>query len=387
MIKNFEEIFQYKLIYIFAIDDSAHKGLLKIGDTTVKTVAHKKNLLPNCEILNQAAHKRIAQFTNTAGIAYELKYTELAGDFRDYDVHRVLLNSNIKKISPNDSTGREWFEISLDKAVAAIRAVKQNKKILSAVGKKIFIPIIFRPEQEQAISLTVEKFRTDKNFLWNAKMRFGKTLCALEVVKRMNFSKTIIITHRPVVKKGWLEDFQKIFGDNKNYSCDSKNIESLIESGNNFVYFASIQDLRGSEIVGGKFAKNEKIFATDWDFVIVDEAHEGTQTILGDTVIKNIVKDNSKFLALSGTPFNILRDYEENIFTWDYTMEQRAKTEWNKNNFGDSNPYLQLPAMKIFLVFDFVMCYNRQLKLVITYNLIGEINSWTLQICSPRADT
>ena len=107
MRKNFEEIFQYKLIYIFAIDDSAHKGLLKIGDTTIKTNAQRKFLLPNCKILNQAANKRISQFTNTAGIAYELKYTELAGDFRDYDVHRVLLNSNIKKIAPNDSTGRE----------------------------------------------------------------------------------------------------------------------------------------------------------------------------------------------------------------------------------------------------------------------------------------
>lgn len=348
----FEEIFQYKLIYIFAINDDAHKGLLKIGDTTVKTSAAKKNLLPNCKILNLAARKRIAQFTNTAGIAGNLLYTELAGNFRDYDVHRVLLNSNVKKISPNDSTGREWFEISLDKAVAAIRAVKENRDNLSGMtAEKIFVPVIFRPEQEIAINMTVEKFQTENNFLWNAKMRFGKTLCALEVVRRMNFSKTIIITHRPVVNKSWFDDFNKIFGNNKNFRYGEKNnnpIEKLLNGNENFVYFASIQDLRGSEIVGGKFTKNENIFATDWDFVIVDEAHEGTQTILGDKVIENLVKENTKILALSGTPFNILRDYNENVFTWDYTMEQRAKFDWDKNNFGDSNPYDKLPAMKIF---------------------------------------
>ena len=108
-----------------------------------------------------------------------------------------------------------------------------------------------------------------------------------------------------------------------------------------------MQDLRGSEIVNGKFNKNSEIFNTNWDFVIVDEAHEGTKTALGDSVIKNLVKENSKFLALSGTPFNIIEEYEDSVFTWNYIDEQRAKENWYKNNL-DSNPYEDLPQMKIY---------------------------------------
>ncbi|MDD3370099.1 MAG: hypothetical protein PHP50_14655 [Lachnospiraceae bacterium] len=110
--------------------------------------------------------------------------------------------------------------------------------------------------------------------------------------------------------------------------------------------------MRGSSTVGGKFDKNDIIFATDWDCVVVDEAHEGTTTSLGEDVIKNIVKENNgyetKFLALSGTPFNILSEYEDNIYTWDYVMEQQNKHEWNSTHFGNSNPYDELPELKIY---------------------------------------
>ncbi|MDO4466838.1 MAG: Eco57I restriction-modification methylase domain-containing protein [Bacillota bacterium] len=130
-------------------------------------------------------------------------------------------------------------------------------------------------------------------------------------------------------------------------------IEDLLTNNKKFVYFASIQDLRGSTQVGGKFDKNKLVFDTDWDFVIVDEAHEGTQTTLGDEVIKNIVKkDNdydTKFLALSGTPFNIIDDYEDDaIYTWDYIMEQECKNHWSSEHFGDSNPYDELPQLRIY---------------------------------------
>ena len=184
-------------------------------------------------------------------------------------------------------------------------------------------------------------------------MRFGKTLTALELVRRVEFSKTIIVTHRPVVDVGWYDDFKKIFHNEPNYLYGSRNtgykqIDELLASEKKFVYFASMQDLRGSQKVGGKYLKNIAVFNTEWDLVIVDEAHEGTTTALGDSVIKNLVKEHTKFLALSGTPFNILGDYEENIFTWDYIMEQRAKAEWNINNFGDSNPYDELPKLNIY---------------------------------------
>ena len=110
-----------------------------------------------------------------------------------------------------------------------------------------------------------------------------------------------------------------------------------------------MQDLRGSELVGGNFDKNDEIFGTQWDFIIIDEAHEGTQTELGKNVIQELQKGNTKVLHLSGTPFNLLDNYEEDeIYTWDYVMEQKAKTEWDKIHFGDPNPYAPLPKLNIY---------------------------------------
>ena len=120
-----------------------------------------------------------------------------------------------------------------------------------------------------------------------------------------------------------------------------------------YIYFASIQDLRGSKIVGGKFDKNDDVFNIDWNCVIIDEAHEGTTTELGDKVKSILFKPEkgTKLLELSGTHFNILSNYEDDddsVFTWDYVMEQRAKQEWEGNHFGDSNPYSDLPEMRMY---------------------------------------
>ncbi|WP_416044840.1 Eco57I restriction-modification methylase domain-containing protein [Clostridium tyrobutyricum] len=366
--KMFSSAFEYKLIYIFEIKSESHKGLLKIGDTTIQTDDSIDNLPPNCRALNQAAIKRIREYTNTAGISFDLLHTELAirtikdkdgrpaiKAFRDHHVHRVLENSGIPKKKFKNSTSQEWFDIDLSTALKAIEAVKKGHYNLSAATNDSFTPIIFRPEQEDAINRTLKQFKSGNRMLWNAKMRFGKTLSALEVVKRSKFEKTIIITHRPVVDSGWYEDFNKIFYSDKSYIYGSKNtgytIEDLLKTDKIFVYFASMQDLRGSDLVGGKFDKNDAVFDTVWDFVIVDEAHEGTTTALGNDVIKATVKEElnkTKFLALSGTPFNILGDYDDNIYTWDYVMEQSSKYEWDKHNLGDSNPYAELPELKIY---------------------------------------
>lgn len=367
MNKYFEESFEYKVIYVFSINDEKHKNLLKIGDATIKTDNTIDKLPPNCKALNQAVKKRIDQYTKTAAITYQLLHTELAlrtikskdgkveiKAFRDHDVHRVLINSGFKKKEFDESKGREWFQLDLATAIKAIEAVKKCRTNLSHTDTiNAFSPIIFRPEQEAAIKQTLKQFKTGNRMLWNAKMRFGKTLCALEVIKESQFAKTIIITHRPVVDKGWYDDFKNIFFDNDNYEYGSKNngatVEDLIASNKRFVYFASMQDLRGSATVGGKFDKNDIVFSTDWDCVVVDEAHEGTTTSLGEDVIKNIVKENkTKFLALSGTPFNILNEYENNIYTWDYVMEQQNKNEWDEHHFGDSNPYDELPELRIY---------------------------------------
>ncbi len=365
----FGPTFEYKLIYIFEIKDEKHRGLLKIGDTTIQTDEAIDKLQPNCKALNEAARKRIKQYTNTVGVSPELLHSELAvriikdrngmpalEAFRDYHVHKVLENSNIKKKKLNNSTSREWFEVDLQTVLKAIEAVKKNVNNLSNSATSKIIPIVFRPEQEEAIEKTIKQFKKGNRMLWNAKMRFGKTLCALEVVRKSKFKKTIIITHRPVVDDGWYSDFGKVFINESNYIYGSKNsgytVDQLLKQEKNFVYFASLQDLRGSDAVGGKFGKNSEIFSLDWDFVIVDEAHEGTTTAIGNDVIKKVVKEendyDTKFLALSGTPFNILNDYDDNIYTWDYVMEQRNKKEWDINYFGDSNPYDELPELKIY---------------------------------------
>lgn len=369
--KKYDLTYNYKVIYIFSIKSESHKGLIKIGDATLKTENSIDKLFPNSSELNKASHERIKEYTNTAGIKYTLLHTELAifnklddtgsniwESFRDYEIHNILKKSGIYPESVNGTTGKEWFKIDLEIAKKAIDAVKKGVRFLKMSKiEKNFSPIIFRPEQEEAIMKTLRQFKKNDRMLWNAKMRFGKTLCSLEVVKRMNFKKTIIVTHRPVVNDGWYKDFKNIFFNNSEFEYGSKalgiSVENLLETYKNFVYFASVQDLRGSDKVGGKFSKNNIIFDTDWDFVVVDEAHEGTTTLLGETVINEIVKPNSdhttKFLALSGTPFNILNDYEENeVYTWDYVMEQKAKLKYSEDFFGDSNPYGGLPKLHIY---------------------------------------
>ncbi|AWX31857.1 Eco57I restriction-modification methylase domain-containing protein [Methanosphaera sp. BMS] len=361
---EFVDTFSYKIIYIFTINDEFHKGRLKIGDTSISTNKTPDQLPPNCHELNVEAKKRIDSYTKTADIKYNLLHTELAiitynkegvlisEAFRDYDVHKILENSGI----PKKSVGRanEWFEVDLETAKLAIKAKKENEDNLSGTTTmKGYTPIIFRPEQETAIEQTIERFKKQNRMLWNAKMRFGKTLTALEVIKRKKFKRSIIITHRPVVDKGWYEDFNKIFYDKDNYKYGSKqsgySLSKLLNSGKNFVYFASIQDLRGSKKVGGIFDKNDEIFNLDWDFVIIDEAHEGTQTDLGQNVKDTIIKKRTKVLELSGTPFNILDQYDDlDIYTWDYVMEQEAKDNWDRLHCGDSNPYEELPKMHIF---------------------------------------
>lgn len=367
MEKEFKNAFDYKVIYVFEINDEKHRGKVKIGDATLHTTKTIEFLAPNSRELNQAALERIKAYTNTAGVTPKLLHTELAvrtvkeggqvqlKAFRDHDVHAVLKNSGIKNSKIDETTGKEWFDIDLQTAEKAILAVKNNASNLSNTEVVANAPIIFRPEQEEAIKRTIKQFKKSDRMLWNAKMRFGKTICALEVVRQMNFHKTIILTHRPVVNEGWYEDFTKIFRGSSSFIYGSKangyTVDQLLNTDKNFVYFASVQDLRGSSQVGGKFDKNDSVFKTVWDCVIVDEAHEGTTTLLGEDTVKAVLKEgnNTKLLALSGTPFNILDGYEEDaIYTWDYIMEQECKSEWDKNHFGDSNPYEELPELRIY---------------------------------------
>lgn len=363
--KVFEKAFEYKVIYIFTVEDTTHAGLVKIGDATLKTNTSIDKLVPNCRELNQASLNRIRQYTGTAGLTPRLLWSEIAvrtikqkdntlklEAFRDHQVHSVLKNSGINPQKLSNS--REWFAVDVETAKKAIEAVKHNYANLSNSDAVKHQPIIFRPEQADCIEKVVKHFKKADRFLINAKMRYGKTFVSLEIVKRCKFQKTIIMTHRPVVDDGWYEDFTKIFyGTDYVYGSKAKGntVDELLKMGKPFIYFASVQDLRGSSAVGGKFTKNSSIFNTVWDCCVVDEAHEGTTTLLGEETVKAVFKEGqgTKFLALSGTPFNILQDYDaDSIYTWDYIMEQECKSEWDLLHFGDSNPYDELPELRIY---------------------------------------
>ena len=363
---KFTSSLKLKLIYVFRINDAAHRGCLKVGEATCDN-DNVFDLAPNSKALNESAKKRINQYTQTAGIVYDLLYTELTiynsrkglCSFNDKEVHSVLERSGIKKkIFDTENKANEWFITDLETVKRAITAVKEGRESLSSAEiSHDQTPIVFRPEQREAIEKTKKQFKKSNQMLWNAKMRFGKTLSALQVVKDMDFSRTLILTHRPVVDSGWFEDFGKIFYDSPDFAYGSKNngdshasLEVRAKQGKcRYVYFASMQDLRGSELVGGNFDKNNEVFATAWDCIIVDEAHEGTQTELGKAVMQELTKANTKILRLSGTPFNLLDDFKEDeIYTWDYVMEQRAKTSWDLTHFGDPNPYASLPTMNIY---------------------------------------
>lgn len=358
-----------KLIYVFRINDAAHAGCLKIGEATLDSFT-SLDMKPNCHELNQAAKKRISQYTQTAGIDYDLLHTEATfyvhggqlASFNDKEVHDVLRRSGVKRHSfAADKQGTEWFECDLATVRLAIEAVKKGQSALD--GSQISQdknPIAFRPEQKEAIKKTVKKFsKQGSHMLWNAKMRFGKTLSSLQVVKECQFHRTLILTHRPVVDAGWFEDFGKIFYEESDiFRYGSKNnghyfhnleADARRKGGWHYIYFASIQDLRGSAQVGGKFDKNDEIFSAQWDCLIIDEAHEGTQTTLGQNVIEALRKPHTCTLNLSGTPFNLLDDFnEDEVYTWDYVMEQEAKQRWELEHFGDPNPYAGLPRLNIF---------------------------------------
>ena len=350
------------LIYIQTADNSSGKfgvyeGNQKIGKTGVGDLAQDNT--DNSPYLRQWAKKRIDQYMKTSGVPTNLEWAELAyrkSDgcwFSDHDVHHVLERSGIKH--SKNLTGDEWFETDLETAKKAIKAVKEGKDSLDKVTLAPRAQIVLRPEQQEAVDKTIAGFKSGDKMLWNAKMRFGKTLTALQLIKEEKYKKVLIMTHRPVVSQGWFDDFNKIGMPDSGYIYGSKdkghkNIADLENSSKSYIYFASIQDLGGSEAVGGKVKdKNRDLFAIDWDLIIIDEAHEATQTELTQNIIGLAKKKHTKELDLSGTPFNIISDYDEDhVFTWDYTMEQEAKSNWTKMHPGIANPYAGLPKVSMF---------------------------------------
>ena len=261
-------------------------------------------------------------------------------------------------------------------AYSTIQQVKVKQKIATSLfGAEDEMVITLRDEQKKAVADALRRFkkRSGNKFLWNAKMRFGKTLCALQLAREMGewegdaqVKRTLIVTHRPVVNKSWSDDFAKIFHDKKGqYLYGTKfdddsfgnfyDLEQQVEKqGKHYIFFASMQYLRRSTLVGGDNDEQLKqdILMNKWDLVVIDEAHEGIRTALGQRVIKLLTENpNTKTLHLSGTPFNLYDDFtDEEIFTWDYIKEQQAKRDWPKkhrNEPEENNPYRDLPEMEI----------------------------------------
>ncbi|MGQ7394208.1 Eco57I restriction-modification methylase domain-containing protein [Streptococcus suis] len=350
-----------KFIYIQTVNNesglfNAFEGTQKIGEGSVSSDDIETDWSPNSDFLRTVAPKRINQYMKTSGLPYTLGWVELAYKkatkswFHDYDVHNVLKRSGIKQAEQLEGT--EWFKTDLETAKAAIKAVKEGRNYLNITAKESFIeePVItLRPEQEAAVEQTQKVFKKKDRMLWNAKMRFGKTLTSLQLVKNEAFQKVLIMTHRPVVADSWFDDFKKMKMSADGYDYGSVNqgetLENLKRGEKPFVYFASIQLLRYN---GGQ--TNLKDFAdVDWDLIIIDEAHEGTQTELSDTVMKELVKEHTKILELSGTPFNLLDQFdEEQVYTWDYVMEQQAKKKWELERPSEPNPYETLPKVSMY---------------------------------------
>ena len=217
------DTFDYNVVYVYTIPGSTHRGRLKIGDATLKL--DRFDFLDEKERekkMRRAAKDRIDQQTQTADIEYELLHCELAITknktvFRDYDVHNILLRSGYEKKSIRKGA-REWFEAPLETAIASIEAAKEGLRWIGnqpVDGETSNTEFPFRECQSDAIKKTLNHFKkkSTAKFLWNAKMRFGKTTAALQVAKEMKFAKTLIYTHRPAVLDGWFNDYKKIFAD------------------------------------------------------------------------------------------------------------------------------------------------------------------------------
>lgn len=407
---------RYKLIYAYKIDDDKHKDLLKIGKAHIASSKSEVELTPNCEDLMLAAKSRIDGQTRTSLTEYEIVYTELAlrhikmkdgtdrqEDFEDHEIHDVLKKSGYLPVKYED-TGRdsEWYKVNIEIVKSAIKTYKEGRIIIPGTLVKINssnedIDIIkLREEQEENVEKTMNIFKTEKKMLWNCKMRYGKTVTAYELIKRMELKKVIVVTHRPAVEDSWDTDHELIFkGTNHRFidksnerledfslEIDSKNdrmLNDYIHQDIPFTYFASIQDLRGSKRVGGKYNKNNKVFDINWDLLIIDEAHEGTQTDLGESVIRNLIKSNTKVLSLTGTAYGLVKDYGDNVFTWTYVDEQKAKKQWEELHPNEKNPYSDLPNMNI-LTFDISNAIENSYRYVTTdsaFNFREFFRVWT----------
>ncbi len=342
-------------IYAYEDTNPQYLGLLKIGYTTVD------------------AQRRVAQQYPTLKPGkppYRIVLEESAmrndgTTFTDHDVHRHL-----KIVGLRNPEG-EWFKCSVKDVKAAIIALKTGE--MNEESRSLDFKM--RPEQKAAVEKTADYFRSfqkenhDKppHFLWNAKMRFGKTFTAYQLAKKMGWRKVLVLTFKPAVQNAWEEDL-KFHVDFKGWQFISPGGLSYkgVDKKRPFVCFGSFQDYLGkNKSTGGIKVKNEWVHATNWDCVILDEYHYGAWRESAKELFEAEDKKEIEFgqgegiqdfdeevmpittggyLYLSGTPFRAIASgefIEEQIFNWTYSDEQRSKKSWT----GDGNPYASLPRM------------------------------------------
>ena len=335
-------------------------GLIKVGETTKAT-----------------ARARIKQQLGTAypklqGVTILLEESALRADgseFSDRDVHTALVAQGIRR------PGGEWFECTLDEVKAAIHATRTG----AGFDAKRTETFAMRPEQRNAVQQTAAYFKNragDKakapKFLWNAKMRFGKTFATYQLARAMDWKRVLVLTYKPAVQAAWHDDLLNhvdfagwCFID-RDSSLTMR--ASAASSKDKQVWFASFQDLNGRTADGQIKAHNEAIHQIDWDCIVIDEYHFGAwrdaARDLYDPTEKSLAEreepqdsiddedlglKSAHYLYLSGTPFRAITNgefTEDQIFNWTYIDEQSAKEHWDSLN--GPNPYRELPRMELF---------------------------------------
>lgn len=337
-----------RMMYAYRTPEIArHNGWLKIGDT------------------EQGVDKRIKQQTHTADVRFELEWKDIAmyrddcTYFRDHDFHDFL--TEYKGIERNDHT--EWFRIDGQE----LRRCFEEFVSRDYQQKGLHYSYKLRKEQQDATDMTLAYLKDhngEGKFLWNAKPRFGKTLTTYDLIKQMKAKNVLIVTNRPSIANSWYDDFEKYMAGQTGYLFVSDNeslrgrqgvmtrdmfLKWLPNRDENFagqICFESLQGLKGSVYFGGNYNKLKWIKELRWDMLIVDESHEGVDTMRTDRAFNNIQR---KFtLYLSGTPFKAIASGEfddHQIFNWSYTDEQEAKANWADDNH---NPYQDLPKLNLF---------------------------------------
>jgi hypothetical protein len=341
-------IYAYELIGV-----ETHKGLLKIGYT------------------DRDAQKRIKEQLGTAAIQYNIVFEESAmksdgSSFTDHDIHRHL-----RKHGFSNPDG-EWFKCTLNDLEKAIWEIKTGER----TEANRTLSFSMRPEQNEAVIKTMayfNSFRTENpnkipHFLWNAKMRFGKTFATYQLAKKMGWTRILVLTFKPAVQSAWYEDLASHvdfmgwqFVSRSGLSFDDANVDNPI------VCFGSFQDYLGKNEAGGIKVKNKSVHDTHWDCIVLDEYHYGAWRENAKELFEAEGKKELEFgegmgieyfdeetmpittnhyLYLSGTPFRAIASgefIEEQIFNWTYSDEQKAKATWDDSK--GSNPYAALPRM------------------------------------------